>query len=89
MHGYEVAFSGGRCRFLSSATRWCGATGNSGARGLSNDTVLKDRVHRLCTFVHTQVHDPLTVDQNQEVDNAYGADSYAKKANIIRKLAGT
>ena len=67
-----------------------GATGN-GARGLSFDTVLKGLRAQALHLRAYAGYEPLTVDPSkaQEVDPRYGAWILAKKANIIRKLAGT
>ena len=67
-----------------------GATGN-GARGLSFDTVLKGLRAQALHLRAYAGYEPLTVDPSkaQEVDKRYGAWILAKKANIIRKLAGT
>ena len=67
-----------------------GATGN-GERGLSFDTVLKGLRAQALHLRAYAGYEPLTVDPSkaQEVDKRYGAWILAKKANIIRKLAGT
>ena len=67
-----------------------GATGN-GARGLSFDTVLKGLRAQALHLRAYAGYEPLTVDPSeaQKVDPRYGAWILAKKANIIRKLAGT
>ena len=67
-----------------------GATGN-GARGLSFDTVLKGLRAQALHLRAYAGYEPLTVDPSkaQDVDPRYGAWILAKKANIIRKLAGT
>ena len=67
-----------------------GATGN-GVRGLSFDTVLKGLRAQALHLRAYAGYEPLTVDPSkaQEVDPRYGAWILAKKANIIRKLAGT
>lgn len=67
-----------------------GATGN-GVRGLSFDTVLKGLRAQALHLRAYAGYEPLTVDPSkaQEVDKRYGAWILAKKANIIRKLAGT
>ena len=67
-----------------------GATGN-GAHGLSFDTVLKGLRAQALHLRAYAGYEPLTVDPSkaQEVDPRYGAWILAKKANIIRKLAGT
>ncbi len=67
-----------------------GATGN-GERGLSFDTVLKGLRAQALHLRAYAGYEPLTVDPSeaQKVDPRYGAWILAKKANIIRKLAGT
>ena len=67
-----------------------GATGK-GERGLSFDTVLKGLRAQALHLRAYAGYEPLTVDPSkaQEVDKRYGAWILAKKANIIRKLAGT
>ena len=67
-----------------------GATGN-GAHGLSFDTVLKGLRAQALHLRAYAGYEPLTVDPSeaQKVDPRYGAWILAKKANIIRKLAGT
>jgi len=67
-----------------------GATGN-GARGLSFDTVLKGLRAQALHLRAYAGYEPLTVDPSeaQKVDPRYGAWILARKANIIRKLAGT
>ena len=67
-----------------------GATGD-GERGLSFDTVLKGLRAQALHLRAYAGYEPLTVDPSkaQEVDPRYGAWILAKKANIIRKLAGT
>lgn len=67
-----------------------GATGN-GAHGLSFDTVLKGLRAQALHLRAYAGYEPLTVDPSkaQDVDPRYGAWILAKKANIIRKLAGT
>ena len=67
-----------------------GATGN-GEHGLSFDTVLKGLRAQALHLRAYAGYEPLTVDPSeaQKVDPRYGAWILAKKANIIRKLAGT
>lgn len=67
-----------------------GATGD-GERGLSFDTVLKGLRAQALHLRAYAGYEPLTVDPSKarEVDQRYGAWILAKKANIIRKLAGT
>ena len=67
-----------------------GATGK-GARGLSFDTVLKGLRAQALHLRAYAGYEPLTVDPSeaQDVDPRYSAGILAKKANIIRKLAGT
>ena len=67
-----------------------GATGN-GERGLSFDTVLKGLRAQALHLRAYAGYEPLTVDPSKarDVDPRYGAWILAKKANIIRKLAGT
>ena len=67
-----------------------GATGN-GERGLSFDTVLKGLRAQALHLRAYAGYEPLTVDSSKarDVDPRYGAWILAKKANIIRKLAGT
>lgn len=67
-----------------------GATGD-GERGLSFDTVLKGLRAQALHLRAYAGYEPLTVDSSKarEVDQRYGAWILAKKANIIRKLAGT
>lgn len=67
-----------------------GATGN-GERGLSFDTVLKGLRAQALHLRAYAGYEPLTVDPSeaQKVDPRYGAWILARKANIIRKLAGT
>ena len=67
-----------------------GATGN-GKRGLSFDTVLKGLRAQALHLRAYAGYEPLTVDPSKarDVDPRYGAWILAKKANIIRKLAGT
>ncbi len=67
-----------------------GATGK-GERGLLFDTVLKGLRAQALHLRAYAGYEPLTVDPSkaQEVDKRYGAWILAKKANIIRKLAGT
>ena len=67
-----------------------GATGN-GARGLLFDTVLKGLRAQALHLRAYAGYEPLTVDPSeaQKVDPRYGAWILARKANIIRKLAGT
>ena len=67
-----------------------GATGD-GKRGLSFDTVLKGLRAQALHLRAYAGYEPLTVDPSeaQKVDPRYGAWILAKKANIIRKLAGT
>ena len=66
-----------------------GATGD-GERGLSFDTVLKGLRAQALHLRAYAGYEPLTVDPSKarEVDQRYGAWILAKKANIIRKLAG-
>lgn len=67
-----------------------GATGN-GERGLSFDTVLKGLRAQALHLRAYAGYEPLTVDPSKarDVDPRYGAWILSKKANIIRKLAGT
>lgn len=67
-----------------------GATGD-GKRGLSFDTVLKGLRAQALHLRAYAGYEPLTVDPSeaQKVDPRYGAWILARKANIIRKLAGT
>ena len=67
-----------------------GATGN-GARGLSFDTVLKGLRAQALHLRAYAGYEPLTVDPSeaQKVDPRYSAWILSKKANIIRKLAGS
>ena len=67
-----------------------GATGN-GERGLSFDTVLKGLRAQALHLRAYAGYEPLTVDPSKarDVDPRYGSWILAKKANIIRKLAGT
>lgn len=67
-----------------------GATGK-GARGLSFDTVLKGLRAQALHLRAYAGYEPLTVDPSKarDVDPRYGAWILSKKANIIRKLAGT
>ena len=67
-----------------------GATGN-GAHGNSFDTVLKGLRAQALHLRAYAGFEPLTVDPSKarDVDPRYGAWILAKKANIIRKLAGT
>ena len=67
-----------------------GATGN-GERGLSFDTVLKGLRAQALHLRAYAGYEPLTVDPSKarDVDPRYGAWILAKKANIIRKLAGS
>ena len=67
-----------------------GATGN-GKRGLSFDTVLKGLRAQALHLRAYAGYEPLTVDPSeaQDVDPRYSAWILTKKANIIRKLAGT
>lgn len=67
-----------------------GATGN-GAHGLSFDTVLKGLRAQALHLRAYAGYEPLTVDPSkaQEVDPRYSAWILSRKANIIRKLAGT
>lgn len=67
-----------------------GATGN-GERGLSFDTVLKGLRAQALHLRAYAGYEPLTVDPSKarDVDPRYGTWILAKKANIIRKLAGT
>ena len=67
-----------------------GATGD-GERGLSFDTVLKGLRAQALHLRAYAGYEPLTVDPSKarEVDQRDGAWILAKKANIIRKLAGT
>ena len=67
-----------------------GATGN-GARGLSFDTVLKGLRAQALHLRAYAGYEPLTVDPSeaQKVDPRYSAWILSRKANIIRKLAGT
>lgn len=67
-----------------------GATGN-GARGLSFDTVLKGLRAQALHLRAYAGYEPLTVDPSKarEVDPRYSAWILTRKANIIRKLAGT
>ena len=67
-----------------------GATGK-GERGLSFDTVLKGLRAQALHLRAYAGYEPLTVDPSEahDVDPRYSAGILAKKANIIRKLAGT
>ena len=67
-----------------------GATGN-GVRGNSFNTVLAGLRAQALHLRAYAGYEPLTVDPSKarEVDPRYGAWILAKKANIIRKLAGT
>ena len=67
-----------------------GATGN-GVRGNSFNTVLAGLRAQALHLRAYAGYEPLTVDSSKarEVDPRYGAWILAKKANIIRKLAGT
>ena len=67
-----------------------GATGN-GERGLSFDTVLKGLRAQALHLRAYAGYEPLTVDPSKvkEVDPRYSAWILSKKANIIRKLAGS
>ena len=67
-----------------------GATGH-GERGNSFDTVLKGLRAQALHLRAYAGYEPLTVDPSKarDVDPRYGAWILAKKANIIRKLAGT
>ena len=67
-----------------------GATGN-GERGLSFDTVLKGLRAQALHLRAYAGYEPLTVDPSKarDVDPRYGAWILSKKANIIRKLAGS
>lgn len=67
-----------------------GAIGN-GERGLSFDTVLKGLRAQALHLRAYAGYEPLTVDPSKarDVDPRYGSWILAKKANIIRKLAGT
>ena len=67
-----------------------GATGN-GERGLSFDTVLKGLRAQALHLRAYAGYEPLTVDPSeaQKVDPRYSAWILSRKANIIRKLAGT
>ena len=67
-----------------------GATGN-GERGLSFDTVLKGLRAQALHLRAYAGYEPLTVDLSKvkEVDPRYSAWILSKKANIIRKLAGS
>ena len=67
-----------------------GATGN-GERGLSFDTVLKGLRAQALHLRAYAGYEPLTVGPSKarDVDPRYGAWILSKKANIIRKLAGT
>ena len=67
-----------------------GATGN-GERGNSFDTVLAGLRAQALHLRAYAGYEPLTVDPSKarDVDPRYGAWILAKKANIIRKLAGT
>ena len=67
-----------------------GATGD-GKRGLSFDTVLKGLRAQALHLRAYAGYEPLTVDPSeaQKVDPRYSAWILTRKANIIRKLAGT
>ena len=67
-----------------------GATGN-GERGLSFDTVLKGLRAQALHLRAYAGYEPLTVDPSKarDVDPRYSAWILTKKANIIRKLAGS
>ena len=67
-----------------------GATGN-GERGLSFDTVLKGLRAQALHLRAYAGYEPLTVNPSKarDVDPRYGAWILTRKANIIRKLAGT
>ena len=67
-----------------------GATGD-GERGLSFDTVLKGLRAQALHLRAYAGYEPLTVDPSeaQKVDPRYSAWILTRKANIIRKLAGT
>ena len=67
-----------------------GATGK-GERGLSFDTVLKGLRAQALHLRAYAGYEPLTVDPSKarDVDPRYGAWILTRKANIIRKLAGT
>ncbi len=67
-----------------------GATGD-GKRGLSFDTVLKGLRAQALHLRAYAGYEPLTVDPSeaQKVDPRYSAWILSRKANIIRKLAGT
>ena len=67
-----------------------GATGN-GEHGLSFDTVLKGLRAQALHLRAYAGYEPLTVDSSKarDVDPRYGSWILSKKANIIRKLAGT